>query len=193
MKELTKNEVEALRAELIHMILFSVAWAIIAEYILNFSDYAIGGGAVLVAAVCLALYSIKLYRLEDDLKTDAGPAFETKQGKRDRLYLLIFVFEVAAILATWILMLNFGHANWLVSGFALVAGLHFFPLARVVAMKSYYVLGGWISVLAIVGYKLISAGMMRDSTVNIVIAYGCAAGALADGIWIMVKTRMVLR
>jgi hypothetical protein len=193
MKELTKNEAEALRAELIHMILFSVAWAIIGEYILNFSDYAIGGGLVLVAAVCLGLYSIKLYKLEDNLKSDAGSAFEAQQSKRDRFYLLIFVFEVVAILATWILMLNFGHANWLISGFALVAGFHFFPLARVIAMKSYYLLGIWISMLAIVGYKLISSGMMPDQFVNVVIAYGCAAGALADGIWIMVKTRMVSR
>ena len=193
MKELTKNEAEALRAELIHMILFSVAWAIIGEYILNFSDYAIGGGLVLVAAVCLGLYSIKLYKLEDNLKSDAGSAFEAQQSKRDRFYLLIFVFEVVAILATWILMLNFGHANWLISGFALVAGIHFFPLARVIAMKSYYLLGIWISMLAIVGYKLISSGMMPDQFVNVVIAFGCAAGALADGIWIMVKTRMVSR
>ncbi|HTR31944.1 MAG TPA: hypothetical protein VMH27_21875 [Puia sp.] len=193
MKELTTNEAEALRAELIHMILFSVAWAIIGEYILNFSDYAIGGGLVLVAAVCLGLYSIKLYKREDDLKTDTGPAVDVRQSKRDRLYLRIFVFEVVAILATWILMLNFGHANWLVSGFALVAGLHFLPLARVVAMKSYYVLGCWISVLAIGGYQLISAGAMPDHFVNVVIAYGCSAGALVDGIWIMVKTRRMLR
>jgi hypothetical protein len=193
MKVLTKNDVGALRGELIHMILFSVAWAIIGEYLLNFRDYAAGGGLVLIADVCLALYSTKLYNLEADLKTDAGPAVDAKETKRVRLYLIIFFFEVAAILVTWILILNFEHANWLISGFALIAGLHFFPLARVVALQSYYLLGGWISVLAIAGYKLLSSGIMPDYTVNIAIAYGCAFGALADGIWIAVKVRMALR
>jgi hypothetical protein len=159
MKVLTQNDVEGLRGELIHMILFSVAWAIIGEYLLNFRDYAVGGGLVLAADVCLALYSIKLYNLEDDLTPDAGPAVHAKETNRDRLYLLIFVFEVAAILVTWILMLKFGHADWLIPGFALVAGIHFFPLARVVGRKSYYLLGGWISLLAIAGYKLLSSGI----------------------------------
>jgi hypothetical protein len=186
MKVLTKNDVEGLRGELIHMTLFSIAWAIIGEYLLNFRDYAIGGGLVLVADVYLGLYSIKLYKLRDDLKTDVGPAADAKETKRDRLYLLIFFFEVAAILVTWILVLNFGHADWLIPGFALVAGIHFFPLARVVARKSYYLLGGWISLLAIAGYKLLSLGIIPDYTANVVIAYGCAAGALADGIWITV-------
>jgi len=189
MKLLSKNEVEALRVELIHMILFSIAWAIIGEYVLNFRDYVVGGGLILFADISLALYSIKLYNVEGNLKKDVGPAVNARETRRDRLYLLVFAFEAAAILVTWILILNFGHENWLIAGFALVAGLHFFPLARVVALKSYYLLGGWICVLAVVGYKLLSSGIKPDYLGNIVIAYGCAAGALADGIWIVMKAR----
>src|ERR1700756_2753434 len=109
-KELTKSDVEALRGELFHMILFSLAWALIGEYVLDFRDYAIGGGLILATVVVLALYSIKLYQLEDDLPESLS--FEDLRIlKQDRLYALIFVFEAVAILVTWALILKLGHDN----------------------------------------------------------------------------------
>jgi hypothetical protein len=125
MIDLTKRDVEALRGELIHMILFSAAWALIGEYLLNFRDYFLGGGLVLLVVVYLALYSIKLFNREDSLTDKVAAAGDAKEIKRDRSYMLIFVFEGVAILVTWILVLNFHHKNWLISCFALTAGLHF--------------------------------------------------------------------
>jgi hypothetical protein len=192
MKDLTKRDVEALRGELIHMLLFSVAWAVIGEYTINFRDYFLGGGLVLLVVVFLALYSIKLYDIEDTLRDKIASAEDAKESKRDSSYMLIFVFEGAAILVTWILLRKFHHKNWLISGFALVAGLHFFPLARLIRQNSYYFLGAWICILAVAGYLLLSSGVMEDLNVNTLVAYGCAAGAAIDGIGIMIRTRGML-
>jgi hypothetical protein len=166
MKALTKMDVEGLRGELFHMILFSMAWVLMGEYLLNFRDYAIGAMLVLVVVVRLALYSIKLYDLEEVLDRNVTAAADRKDIKRDRFYALILVFEGVAILVTWMLMLNFGRTNWLITGFALIAGLHFFPLARVIRQNSYYLLGIWICILAVAGYILISSGALEDYYAN---------------------------
>ena len=189
--KLTKEDVEGLRGELFHMILFSLAWALIGEYVLDFRDYAVGAGVILIAVVGLALYAIKLYQLEDDL--EEGAAFEDRSIVRhDRLYALIFVFEAVAILVTWILILKLGHENWLICGFALISGLHFLPLARVIRQRSYYWLGLWICALSVVGYLSLSSGKWPDYYTNTLVAYGCALGSGVDGIAIMLKTRKAL-
>jgi hypothetical protein len=175
------------------MVLFSVAWAMIGEYLLNFSDYFLGAGLILFVAIYLALYSIKLFNLEASLMDSMTVATDEKEIKRDRSYALILVFEVAAIMVTWILMLNFHHQSWLICCFALVAGLHFFPLARLIRQNSYYFLGAWICILAVAGYLLLSSGLVAAHNANTLVAYGCAAGAAIDGIGIMMRTRMALR
>ena len=191
-QKLTKSDVEGLRGELFHMILFSMAWALIGEYSLNFRDYFLGAGLVLLVVIFLAIYSIKLFNLEDSLKDEAAAAGDRKEFKRDRSYALILVFEGAAILVTWILLLNFHHQDWLISCFALIAGLHFFPLARLIRQHSYYFLGTFICILAVAGYLLLSLALVADHNVNTLVAYGCAAGAAVDGVRIMMRTRMEL-
>jgi hypothetical protein len=193
MKKLTKRDVEGLRGELFHMILFAMAWVLIGEYLLNFRDYAFTAGIILLVVIRLALYSIKLYDLEEEIEDDVYTARAKKEIRQDRFYALILVFEGAAILVTWVLMLNFGYESWLIPGFALIAGLHFFPLAKVIHQNSYYFLGIWICLLAVAGYILISWGIMKDYNANTLLAYGCAAGAVVDGIVIMNKTRKELR
>jgi len=191
-KHLTKSDVEGLRGELFHMILFSMAWALIGEYALNFSDYAVGAALNLIIAVGLTLYTIKLYQLEDDL--DEYPEFEDRSVlRRDRLYAMIFVFEAVAVFITWGLILKLGHDNWLICCFAGIAGLHFFPLARVIRQNSYYWLGAWLCGLSTAGYLLLSSGKVSDYYVNWVVGYGCAIGAAVDGVWIMLKTRRDLK
>jgi hypothetical protein len=192
MKDLTKRDVEGLRGELFHMILFSMAWAMIGEYLLHFRDYFIGGGLVLLVVVYLALYSTNLFDLEGSLREKVA-AGDPKETKRDRSYMLILVFEGVAILVTWILLLNFHHKNWLISCFALIAGLHFFPLARLIRQNSYYLLGAWICILAVAGYLLPSSGLAEGHIANTLVAYGCAAGAAVDGAGIMMRTRAALR
>ena len=183
---MTKERVELLRGELFHMILFSMAWVLIGEYLLHFSDYAIGAAITLVVVVMLAFYSIKLYDLEDTFEKEDGIV---KEMRTDRLYTLILIFEGIAVLVTWVILLNRGYDRWVIAAFAAIAGLHFFPLARVIRLRSYYVLGTWICIVAAVGYWLMNNGAVKEELASTIIAYGCAAGALIDGLMIMIRSR----
>jgi hypothetical protein len=190
-RQLTRDDLEAARAKTFHMILFAMAWVMIGEYGLHFRDYAAAAAIVLTAVVILGLQTIKLYDLEDELSDPTGDAITNsrERKKRSKLYVSIFLFEGAAIMATWTVLLHVGHEDWLVPAFALVAGLHFIPLARVIRLNSYYLLGAWICMLAAAGYLLPAGGKVTVVTGNTLVAYGCAAGAIADGFWIVASVR----
>ncbi|HMI60578.1 MAG TPA: hypothetical protein VK518_06710 [Puia sp.] len=197
MKTLTQWEVEGLRGELFHMILFAMAWVLIGEYALDFKDYAAAAIFVLLVVVWLAIYSIKLYELEETLRDDSqlrvpftGNIFEKKRGL---LFALIFIFEGIAILATWMILLKLQREDWLIPCFALIAGLHFLPLARVTRHNSYYILGIWICAIAVTGYLLTNHNMITIERTNTFVAYGCSAGAVVDGIGVTVRSRKLRR
>lgn len=185
-RNLTSDDLEGARAEIFHMILFAMAWVTIGEYSLDFRDYLVPAILVLVAVVILAQRSTRFYEIEEELPegaADAGPEGRARKRTFQR-YLWVFLLEGIAIMATWMILLRVGHQDWLVSAFALIAGLHFLPLAWVIKLKSYYWLGVWIIALAILGYFLASAGTITRAAADSVVSYGCAAGAIADGIWI---------
>lgn len=173
------------------MILFAMAWVMIGEYAIDFRDHVVAAVVVLAAVVILALYSVSLYNLEDLLQ-DYSPA-ATMPGKRRigiaSRYAIIFIVEGIAVMATWMILIRTGHEKWLVPSFALIAGLHFFPLAAVIRLKSYYFLGAAITLIAALGYWLVSSGKMEQNISDAFIAYACAAGAVIDGGWITLKTK----
>ncbi|HXD78925.1 MAG TPA: hypothetical protein VN616_14005 [Puia sp.] len=194
-KKLTVGDLESARGEIFHMILFAMAWVMIGEFAVDFGDFLLPSIVVVAGVVVLALHSIKLYELEDYLaETSDGALVESvRRKKRFRRYIWIFLFEGGAIMATWMVLLRTGKQDWLVPGFALIAGLHFFPLARAIRLKSYYWLGAWITALALAGYWLTRTGALTTALGNALIAYGCAAGAVADGAWIVLVPERILR
>jgi hypothetical protein len=78
------------------MILFSLAWVLIGEQVFNFRDYAAGAAVILAVVVWLALYSEKLYELEDKLPPE-GSVVKRKEIRRDQLFAWILFFEGAAL------------------------------------------------------------------------------------------------
>jgi hypothetical protein len=77
--------------------------------------------------------------------------------------------------------------------FAFIAGAHFFPLARLFRQPSYYILGAWICVVAVAGCLMLFDGGIRDYAANTLVAYGCAVGAVVNGVWIMLRARRLSR
>jgi hypothetical protein len=193
MNKLTQKSVEGQRSEIFHMILFAMPWVMIGEYSWDFSDYALAAILVLIMVVCLGLYSIKLYELEDSLPEDDMMdlyAMDHRQEKkREWLFALIFIFEGIAILITWMILLKWQRDHWLIPCFALIAGLHFFPLARVIRHNAYYILGIWICLVAIGGFLLLYQGIISFQIANTLISYGCTVGAIVDGFGVMVRTQ----
>ncbi len=49
------------------------------------------------------------------------------------------------------LCINLGHPEWIVSSICLIVGLHFFPLARGLPVRVYYVSGTLLSALGLAG------------------------------------------
>jgi hypothetical protein len=59
--------------------------------------------------------------------------------------------EGVAIFVAITICNTLGHPEWIVSSICLVVGLHFFPLARGLPVRLYYVSGAILSVLGVAG------------------------------------------
>jgi hypothetical protein len=192
MNKLTRMSVEGQRSELFHMIIFAMPWVMIGEYSWDFSDYALGAVLVLIMVVWLGLYSIKLYELEDKLPeedlTNHRVRSPAQENRRQWLFTFIFILEGMAILITWMILLKWHREHWLIPCFAFIAGVHFFPLAGVIKHNSYYILGIWVCVVAVVGFLLLYHHIISFEITNTLIAYGCAAGAIVDGFGVVIRT-----
>jgi len=192
MNKLTRKSVEGQRSELFHMIIFAMPWVMIGEYSWDFSDYALGAILVLIMVVTLGLYSIKLYELEDKLPGEDLINYHIKssaqENKRQWLFALIFILEGVAILITWMVLLKWHREHWLIPCFAFIAGAHFFPLAKIIGHSSYYILGIWVCVVAIVGFLVLYHHIFSFEIANTLIAYSCAAGAIVDGFGVVART-----
>ncbi|HLI93888.1 MAG TPA: hypothetical protein VKU83_09770, partial [Puia sp.] len=129
-RNLTRDDLEGARAEMFHMILFAMAWVTIGEYTVHFRDFLVPAVLVLIAVIVLGQRSTRFYELEGELpEAPAETGSEGRARKRTfQRYLWMFLLEGIAIMATWMVLLRVGHQEWLVSAFALIAGLHFFPL-----------------------------------------------------------------
>jgi|SRR5579863_120976 len=123
-KELTKSNLEGLRREIFHLILFPMAWTLIVEYLLDFRDYALGAGLVLFVIIRLALYSIKLYDLEDKIEDEIAIGRVKKEIRQDGFYALILVFEGMAILGIPVTVAYGCVRGAVVDGFVFVRRIH---------------------------------------------------------------------
>jgi hypothetical protein len=96
------------------MILFSMAWVLPGEQVLNFTNYTVGVAVILAVVVWLALYSNKLYEMGDKVPPE-GTVAERKRVRHEQLFVWILVFEGVVILVTWILLMNWGYSRWMIS------------------------------------------------------------------------------
>jgi hypothetical protein len=90
-------------------------------------------------------------------------------------------------------LLNNERTLWMIPCFAFIAGVHFFPLARIFRQPSYYILAVWICVVAGAGYLMLLDGRIPDYAANTLVGYGCAVGAVGNGVWIMLRARRLTR
>lgn len=75
-----------------------------------------------------------------------------EEGRRiGKLVGIWSVVEGVAIFMAITICNTLGHPEWIVSSICLVVGLHFFPLARGLPVRLYYVSGAIMSVLGLAG------------------------------------------
>ena len=175
-----KKEFEDVLGGLFLMIAFTLVWAVIGEVALRGRDYwGIGVLFAIVIGFFLVSY-MKFYAASKKIK-DTVVAESVKDKAKSKWFNIIFIVEGVAIFVVVNVLNNTGHGNYFISCFALIVGLHFFPLGKIMERQAYYFMGGFISLGAILGIILTSKGFPAYEITGMVGAW-CALATAAYGI-----------
>ena len=175
------------------MVFFTLLWAVVAEIALSGRDYWLVGGLFLVILLVLLGYYAKFSaaaRKFAPLSIAGGahvkeedPA-KRKEGKR---FLMVFISEAVAILLIRNILAGTGLDDYFIPCFALIVGLHFFPLARIFKRTFDYYVGTWTSLVAIAGIVLTWQRAWPPYLITALVAAGCALATSANGLRIVMQ------
>ena len=187
-----KTEIDSLQGGLSMMIFFTILWIVIAEIVLDGLDHY---RTWIVFGVILLFFIYKYWQLSS-VKThlrqapeDVSDAADEKKGK---WFWIIFVAEGFLILLIKNILLNTGHDNLFLPCFALIVGLHFFPLGWVFNRKFDYFMGAWTTVIAITGLLILIKGSFDARIVKGFVAIGSAVATTCYGFKMIYESSKIL-
>lgn len=175
------------------MAFFTLFWAVVAAIALQGRDYGLVGGFFLVILLILVTFYAKFtaaFRKSlspPSTGNIAGGESDPAKKKEGRRFMIVFVVEAVAILVLKNVLANSGLDDYFIPFFALIVGLHFFPLARIFKRSFDYFVGAWISGIAITGIVLTYQKVWPPNLVTAMVATGCALATTANGLRIVLQ------
>ncbi|MCV9930074.1 hypothetical protein OIU83_20605 [Flavobacterium sp. LS1R49] len=188
----TKGDLEKVIGGLFLMIINTIIWTLIAEYYLANKDNRIVGvvfGIIILGFLFFYFRFIKSYK---ELK-DGNDSVITKEEKiRDKRFLTIFGLEALAIFLAKNILVNINHNELFIPVFALIVGLHFFPLGKLFKRKFDFYIGTWTILIAIIGMYIIIEKITTVNFANAIVSIGCALATICYGIKMIIDGQLVI-
>lgn len=187
-----KTEIDSLQGGLSMMIFFTLLWTVIAAIVFEGLDHHL---TVVFFGLIVLIFIYKYWQLSRvkthlrELPADNSNAEEKKKGK---WFWIIFVAEGILILLMKNILLNTGHDHLFLPCFALIVGLHFFPLGWVFNRRFDYYIGVWTSIIAIAGLLLLAKGNSDARIINGFVAVSCAIATSCYGFKMIYESSKIL-
>jgi hypothetical protein len=192
MKTITKKEIEKPIGGLFFMILNTTIWTFIAEYNLENKDLKIGGIILGTIIVTFIFYYFKFINCQKNLPENLTKKSSEEKSK-DKWFMIIFGLEGIAIPITKIILDNTNHSEFFIPFFALIVGLHFFPLAKIFDRKFDYFIGIWTCLVSFLGLLLIDQKITSVPIGNAIVSLGCAISTISYGIKMIFDGKRILK
>lgn len=174
-----RDIVEGAAVGAVFMALFGAVWAFVGAV-------AVGGtvgvlllcGAV-VLAVTLCLGSIRVRRAVGGLPRDDSPLADARRKHLSNRLSLVSALQGVAIVLAVILLGRYALAPFIPAVVVLIVGVHFFPLAKLYAVRAYYVTGSALCALAAVAFLVAPAWRLPF------VGLACAAVLFATAAYVL--------
>ncbi|MEZ0130038.1 hypothetical protein AB9T88_09885 [Flavobacterium sp. LBUM151] len=191
MQTITKKDIERPISGLFFMTINTAIWTFISEYYLENKDLKIVG---ILLGIILAGFLYFYFKFVKAQKTLPEIIIEktAEEKSREKWFLIIFGLEGFGILLIKNILVNINHDELFIPFFALIVGLHFFPLAKIFKRTFDYYIATWTCLLAVLGIYLITQKITTPYLANVIVSLGCAISTICYGIKMIIEGRKLL-
>jgi MFS family permease len=179
------KEIKGAADGLSFMILFTFIWTIIAVAALDKWSFRLTG---IIFIVLIISFIINYLKFNKTIKLSGIklPEEENPEDKKQaKWFIIIFITEGVLILVTLNILVNLNMAQYFMPCFALIVGLHFYPLARLFKRTIHYYVAAWIILISIIGIVLTQNQSMPQNLIAAFIGFGCASGTSMLGMYMI--------
>jgi hypothetical protein len=187
-----KTEIDSLQGGLSMMIFFTLLWTVIASIVFEGLDHYV---AAVFFGLILLIFIYKywqLSRVKAHLRAMPEEISKPDDKKKGKWFWIIFVAEGFLILLIKNILLNTGYDYLFLPSFALIVGLHFFPLGWVFNRKFDYYIGAWTTIIAIAGLLSLTRGNSDARLVKGFVAVGSAMATSCYGFKMIYESSQIL-
>jgi len=160
------------------MTLLTVIWTIVGEISLKGEDFYVLGIIFILIILFFTSYYFKFYKRKKFL----SKIHNQEDPKKEKLYRIILIAEGVAILVVQNILANINKDELFIPCFALIVGLHFFPLAKVFDRRFDYYIGTWTTSFALLGIYLTIRLSMYQYFINAIVCFACATATTLYGL-----------
>jgi MFS family permease len=187
MKLDTKRDIEKAIGGLFFMIINTVIWTLIAEYYLEDKDNRIVGVLIGIVVLGFLFFYMRFTKFNKTLPDLTAESKTEEEAKKDKRFLWIFGLEGLGIFLAKNILVNINHNELFIPFFALIVGLHFFPLGKLFKRKFDYYMGIWTSTVAIMGLYIIIQKITTVDFANAIVSICCAVSTICYGIKMIIS------
>jgi hypothetical protein len=177
-----KDQLQRPMGGLMLMTFFTLIWTLIAENSLANRDHRIAGIVFFTIILIFIRFYIYFFKAKKHFPAHLVTITNTGGNKSGKWFLIIFGIEGFAILVTWNILVNINRTGFFIPCFALIVGLHFFPLAKIFKRKFDYYLASWTCLIAITGIVLLIQKTKQEYFIATFVSTGCAVATISYGI-----------
>ncbi|HXB91954.1 MAG TPA: hypothetical protein VNU72_06685, partial [Puia sp.] len=177
------------------MAFFTFFWVFLAEIALEGRDRWLLGVLFGVVLLLLLAQYFKFNAAAKKLPADTSGGEEDPAKKNEgRRFLVIFLLTGVAIVVIKNVLANTGLDAYFIPCFALIVGLHFFPLARLFKQTFYYYIGIYMTLVALAGIGLTYQGAIWPAwLITAGVGIACALGTSLNGVRIVIRANRLIQ
>lgn len=192
MNSLTQKDFEKPISGLFFMTINTAIWTFIAEYYLENKDEKIVGILLGLVIAGFLYFYFTFTKIQKTLNESIVEKSDEEKSKEKR-FLILFGLEGLGILLAKNILMNINHDELFIPFFALVVGLHFFPLAKIFKRTFDYFMGIWTCLFALIGIYLITQKSVSVNFANVIVSLGCAIATISYGVRMIVEGKKLLQ
>ena len=169
------------------MTLLTIIWTIVGEISLKGEDFYVPG----IIFMLIIFYFASFYFKFNKRKMFLPKIHDQEDPKKEKLYWIILIAEGVAILVVQNILTNINKGELFIPCFALIVGLHFFPLAKVFDRKFDYYIGTWTTSFALLGIYLTLRLSMHQYFINAIVCFACATATTLYGLYMISNAKKI--